>query len=183
MRTALVLALGLMSPLVFAATPQEEWHEYCEMTTHVHIDGWLVEKETTQQDIVFDSNTVSCVTEVVRDYEWKQYTSVDISLSIPKAMAGAKFFSGQLHHVYSLSGDHTNAEACKKVQDIIDKLANDSYGFVKVSANRELVRQDWISDKNTDVTSIESINLKVMGLAFSGSQSVSLTGKYCSKKP
>jgi hypothetical protein len=177
--------LFLVSAVVASAdtAAEKEWHEYCDMMIHVKVDGWVVDKTITEQPLRISPQTLKCKATTYRDFESKNWTKGEVSLSADALPAitvlRANAFNGMIP---VLPGSADEAAVCAPVLDLLKKALL-SRGVVQVKVLREVVRQDWASAKNTDVKMHEKLSFSIDGVHFNTSTATSLRGKYCSQKP
>jgi hypothetical protein len=168
-------------------TPAEkEWHEYCEMTVHVKVDGWVADESEETLSLPLNRNTLRCKADVGKDFLGKVSSTGHAYLG-QAALAEARTIQLNVRSAHTTVSHFpeavTDAVACAPINRIL-RLAQAHGGRLPAKLKRKLVRQDWTSPKNTDIRFIEEIDVQLAGgLTFRGIGNSSARGKFCSQKP
>lgn len=182
-----LLALVLVAATAQAAeekTAAEIWHEYCEMTTHVKVDGWEFSSIKSMPQLPINNTTVKCTAEVGKDFDGKIHTNVSayLSKSVVQSISDYKATHDAHAIIADLPGDVDKDQACATVTKFIEK-SRLSGGFLKADVLNKKIRQDWISSKNTNVNLGEEIHITFGNIQFRMLNNVPSIGKFCANKP
>lgn len=188
MKTLFTL-LGMSFLLVNGAMAEEtaaqkEWHEYCEMTIHTTVDGWVVDQSEQEVSLPISENNLKCAVEVHHGSR-KTSTWTKVSLSEQTVQPFSQLHLGDAMVTFYEDGEISEAVACARVKAVLEE-AKSNGGVLKAKLKRQLVRQDWTTSKNTDVKILDTLHFtfgKEPGLQLRADGSTSAQGKYCAHKP
>lgn len=175
---ALILLLAITSTFVHAQTPAGEWHEYCEMTVHVRVNGWEVENVKKQMPIKADFSKLNCKVVYSPTYTEGMYQTVVTANLKVKTDLGTKLAHPDMQIYYYMNGKVDRDVACAKIDDLKNEITPVAL------VERSLVRQDWTSSKNVDTSLAEKVTISFSNkVAFFSNAILWTKGKYCSQKP
>jgi len=153
---------------------EEQYHRYCYMTSHTSYGGKLIEESVFNGKIVVDS--ISCKTTPSFNSLGESRTIIEAEL-IVKENFGTTLEVDTFHYWNSVSGTVSSYEAC----DSINRTFKDEEVTAKVE--RELVKTEWTSIRNSDKSLYEKVGLTFAnGIFFNGGETKQVSqGKFCSQ--
>ncbi len=180
-------AVGLSTQAMAGTAEQQEWHEYCDMTVRVKVDGWEALKEEQAVSIPINKDTLECKHEIRTDFSGvrKTFAIAYLTKTALAPISVALNHTGADVHIFRGKGEISEVDACQRVAELLERSAMRG-GTLKAKVTRTVVRQDWTSSKNTDVRTIEQLSIALdanTDIPFRASQDMYVRGKYCSKKP
>jgi hypothetical protein len=173
-------AFSLLSITLYAQTPAEEWHEFCEMTVHTKVRGWKIESSKKKVNVLVES--LDCEIQSGKTFSGQILTDVTGKLKL-RSIPGAKLKLDIAYYQHTLDGQVSKDIACAHVHALADQIVRNGHVLPAV-VERELIKQEEYSTKNVTQFWIEDININVSkDLSFGNKAVKTVEGLYCSKKP